>query len=139
MEDTKGYSVRSAKELVIELCKMILVEDDELDDVKAREYIRTLKNEEIVLLNSKDTISKPEVISIVQGEVMKYLITYRNSEVQKTPFAFDSGGEFTKYWENVEECYRSCNNKALFPMPFRETFKYIKDISDHYRIFGVFL
>lgn len=128
------------KDLIYRLCDIILTFKDCLDEKDFEEYIRGLSDEQKKLLNSlKDDASKEYVLELVKDRIYLYIDRCRNGEQgEGSPFAFDVGNGVKKHKENFFNIYRNENSGAETPVAFVDTFRYIGEMCEHYRIFERF-
>lgn len=142
MENQTKEECREVRDILLQLCDIILIKEDELDYNKAREFIQSLTSDEIKALKKRGITEKNKIHPVLMGKALEYIRTYKKEETQNGiyPFAFDSAGGFSVYCVKFEEIFKEEVGSVSVPLPtlLEYTLCYIQEISDHYRIFGEF-
>lgn len=132
-------AMRSISDLIFDVCDTILRRAEDVDVEGIRTYISTLENDEIKLLNKQnETTKRKNIHSIVQMKLFQYIDTYKDDKSGNSPFDFDIGNNYQIYVDEFISIYKEYNNSAQPPKIFSYIFEYIKDASEHYRIFEKF-
>ena len=127
--------------LITYFCDIVLTKKDELDFESIKQFIEHLTKEDKTALNFDEPENDSTIRLIIQLRITKYLQSYEDfaaSNSVKRPFEFDSGGKYKAFCENCEKYYKEQNSGAHLPSIIDFTLKYIKEMSEHYRIFGCF-
>lgn len=127
--------VRDIQELIKEFCSIILTTDDKLNIEKGKQYASSLLNEEISILNGANT---EQCEALVQKQVFDYVRSFK-SATSSSPFEFDTKAGVNEFKASFVKAYKEKNNKNDIPIVLDNAFKYIDEISEHYRIFENFL
>lgn len=133
---------RTITELIGAFCNVILTQRDSLSKDDGLDFINSLTDSEIRILNLTEQDSV-DVVWAIEENVRIYINKYQVSDCSKkkmlgSPFEFDSRNNYLEYCNFLTEIYKQKNNGASFPKVFDKALAYIKEMSSHYRVFEQF-
>lgn len=133
---------RTANDLIVNLCQIILTEKDIFDYNLAKQFILSLTEDEICILNSVFNKNEKQVNFLVRRETMLYIQKYQEKDFfesanTKEPFEFDNGNNYIEFRTYVTQQYQEVHPNADFGI-INFIFDYIHDLSEHYRLFEKF-
>lgn len=130
---------RCLEELIGDFCKIILVHCDDIDLTEGENYINNLTGKERSILNSGDKKDGKEIVkNLVSNYLESYQIPKFYEQQRSCPFEFDIEDNYREYIENFKNYYSYQYENNKIPSILDFAFSYIKDISDHYKIFEKF-
>lgn len=127
------------KELIENLCKIILTDKDFLDIDAGLSYINNLSDDDFALVQKIKDDNKNEIHDLLFYLVTQYIQVYKDSEQIKKEslFAFYGEGNLNFFRDEFKKAYIA-KKPENFPFLYTYIFDYIQELSEHYRIFQNF-
>lgn len=140
MEDFKGsISDREIISFLSGFTKLILTDKDCFNKEEVDTYISDINSDNERIIANLDVSDEKRIHSflfvIITEYLDKYVPSQDSQELNGTPFAFDTAGNYQQLKMYFEQKYCKSSSTQKLPYIFTCTFDYIQSVKEHFAIF----